>query len=170
MKKLICTITFLLVMLFSLGMPSRAESRAVATVFASPAGVPLDAGDTLQVAIRITDVTDLYAFDLEVHFDPATIEVTSVDLGTFLDSGIEFSSIDQVEGIISFANTQTNPSVPKSGEGDLILINIKALESMEEVHLRITKAVLSDRNGFLIPCQVINSRDDYRVYLPLILR
>jgi hypothetical protein len=157
-------------MLFNLGIPVRAESRTVATVFASPAGVPLDAGDTLQVAIRITDVTDLYAFDLEVHFDPTTIEVTSVALGTFLDSGIKFSSIDQVEGIIGFVNTQTLPSVPKSGEGDLILIKIKALESLEEVHLRITKAVLSDRDGFLIPCQIINSGDDFRVYLPLILR
>jgi hypothetical protein len=151
-------------------MPLRAESRAVATVFASPAGVPLDAGDTLQIAIRIADVTDLYAFDLEVLFDPATIEVTSVDLGTFLDFGIKFSSIDHVEGIINFANTQTSPSVPKSGEGDLILINIEALESLEEVHLRITKAVLSDRDGFLIPCQVINSGDNFRIYLPLILR
>lgn len=157
-------------MLSSLGVPARAESRTVATVFASPAGVPLDAGDTLQIAIRIADVTDLYAFDLEVLFDPATIDVTSVALGTFLDSGIIFSIIDHVEGIINFANTQKNPSLPKSGEGDLILINIKALESLEEVHLRIIKALLSDRDSFLIPCQIINSGDDFRVYLPLILR
>lgn len=159
MKAIIRTAIFLLVILFIFGMPARAESRVVATVFASPAGVPLAAGETLQVAIRIADVTDLWAFDLEVHFDPAMIEVTSVALGTFLDSGIKFSSINPTDGIISFVNAQINPSAPKSGDGELILININALENLEETHLTITKAELSDRDGSLIPCQIINSGD-----------
>ena len=151
----------------SLGLPAQAASQTEAIVFSDHAGVPLAAGASLDIAIMIQDVTDLYGFDLEVHFRPNTLSVSDVQLGGFLAPGIPIGpTIDN--GIIHFANTQTRPSEPKSGSGDLMVITVKALEDIDKVYLFITSATLSDRDSGLIPCRIINS-GMVHLYLPLIL-
>ena len=158
----------LLFLYVSLGLPAQAASQTEAIVFSDPAGVALAAGASLDIAIMIQDVTDLYGFDLEVHFNPDTLLVSEVNLGGFLDPGLTIGpTVDN--GIIHFANAQTSPSEPKSGSGDLIVITVKALEDIDEVYLFITSATLSDRDSGLIPCRIINS-GMVHLYLPLILR
>jgi hypothetical protein len=102
-----------------------------------------------------------------VRFNTSQLEVTSAVIGSFLDQGIKISSVDNVNGIVTFANAQLSSSSPRSGSGDLILITVKALKTLDEVHLNITSAELSDRDGYLIPCQIVNS-GGYTLYLPLI--
>ena len=170
MKYFIRLFTTLLVLIVSLGFPAQAASQTETIIFADPAGVPLGVGETLDIAIKIQDVTDLSAFDLEVHFDQEILLVTAVQLGDFLELGLPIGPfIDEENGIVNYANAQINPSEPKSGSGNLILISVEALENIDEVHLNITKAILSDRDGQLIPCRIINS-DMVSLYLPLILR
>lgn len=168
MKILICIFTLLLVFVLSLGLPTKAASQTDTIVYASPAGVPLNEGKTLEIAIRIENVTDLYAFDLEVRFAPDIFEVNEVQLGDFLDPG--FMVVPNIEdGVIQFANSQIDPALPKSGDGVLITIEVQALVDIDEVHPNITKADLSDRDGYLIPCRIINSGNLF-LYLPMVLR
>ena len=44
-------------------------------------------GDTVTVGIKISDVTDLYIFDIDTEFNPAILGVNSVSPGSFLGSG-----------------------------------------------------------------------------------
>lgn len=171
MKKLICIFSLLLVFILSLGLPTKAASQTDTIVYASPAGAPLNAGQTLEIAIRIENVADLYAFDLEVHYPTVILEVINVELGDFLDSdGLTlFNTVDPIAGTINFAYTQLNPSTPKTGNGDLFVITVQALENIDEVHLYIFNADLSDNNGIAIPCRIINSGLSY-LYLPMVLR
>lgn len=168
MKRFICILTLLLVFVLSLGLPTKAASQTDTIVYASPAGVPLNAGETLEIAIRIENVTDLYAFDLEVSYDQDILTVIEVQLGDFIESG--FMVGPKIEdGVIQFANSQIDPALPKSGDGVLITIEVQALVDIDEVHLNIIKAELSDRNAILIPCRIINSGNFY-LYLPMVLR
>ena len=169
MQRLIRFLIVILLIVFTLGTPGRAQSQAT-IVRAEPVGGPLNAGQTLEIAIRVENVTDLYAFDLEVHFNTVQLDVNFVEIGSFLDQGIKFSSIDPESGIIEFTNTQNNPAPPQSGSGDLILITVEAQTNLEAVFLTITEAELSDRDGFLIPCQIVNDGGfAYKTYLPLVI-
>jgi hypothetical protein len=169
MQRLIRFLLVVILIALTLVTPQRALSQAT-IIRAEPTGVPLNTGQTLEIAIRVENVTNLYAFDLEVHFNTAQLDVNSVVIGSFLDQGIKFSSIDHLNGIIEFANTQNNPATPKSGSGDLILITVEAQTNLEAVTLTITSAELSDRDGFLIPCQIVNDGGfEYTTYLPLVI-
>ena len=167
MQKLIKFFLVFLLLTLTLAAPGRALSESMAIIRQDPASVSLIGGQSTQIAIRVEDVTNLYAFDLQVRYNTAQLTVTKAELGSFLEEGMEIKNIDSVNGIVNYANTQTNPSTPKSGSGDLILITVKALSSLDEVHLNITSAELSDRDGFLIPSQIVNS-GGYTLYLPLI--
>lgn len=164
---------FLLVLILTcLGFPTPAASQTGAVVRASPSGVSLTAGETAQIAIRVENVAELWAFDLEVRFNPSQVTVTAVSLGPFLQQGFGFNNVDVVNGIIQYVNSQLSGSDPKTGSGDLIYITLQAVTDVEEVELTITKAELSDRDGMLIPCQIINngSEGSFKQYLPLIVR
>ena len=77
-----------------------------------------------QIAVRVSDVSELYAYDVYLNFTPGNITVTSVENGGFLENGIELpASINNSEGKISLALTQKNPQLPKSGSGDLIIVH-----------------------------------------------
>jgi hypothetical protein len=167
MQKLIKILLIFLMVTLTLAAPGRAILGSVAVIRQDPASVSLIGGQSTQIAIRVEDVTNLWAFDLEVRFNTSQLEVTSAVIGSFLDQGIKISSVDNVNGIVTFANAQLSSSSPRSGSGDLILITVKALKTLDEVHLNITSAELSDRDGYLIPCQIVNS-GGYTLYLPLI--
>jgi hypothetical protein len=169
MQRLIRFLLVVILIALTLVAPQSALSQAT-IIRAEPIGVPLNTGQTLAIAIRVENVTNLYAFDLEVHFNTAQLDVTSVVIGSFLDQGIKFSSIDRVNGIVEFANTQNNPATPKTGSGDLIVITVQAKTNLDAVYLTITSAELSDRDGYLIPCQIVNDGGfTYKTYLPLII-
>jgi len=162
-------IALLLVLLFALGPSGSGVSRSLPVVRADPAGIPMVEGQIEEIAILVENVTDLYAVDLLVRFNPDFYEVLSVELGSFLELGFGFYDVDPEKGIITYANAQIDPADAKSGSGALIIITVKALQDIPETNLFISKAELSDRDGFLIPVQINNSGFSYH-YLPLILR
>jgi hypothetical protein len=77
------------------------------------------------------DVSDLYAYQLSVSFDPAIINATAVTEGPFLATGgstffIE-GSIDNTLGLVTFvANTLLGPDPGVSGAGQLFRILFSA--------------------------------------------
>lgn len=70
---------------------------------------------------------DLYAYSIQLSFEPGTVEILEVTNGGFLDPGFyePFNGFNNTEGTISFGMTQMNPSLPKTGSGDLILIRLQ---------------------------------------------
>ncbi len=83
----------------------------------------------------MVDVQALYGFDISLSFDPQVIDVvdadpeqsgTQVSLGTLLDPGfVIINQADNQAGSVRFALTQLNPSQPKSGSGNLIVVRVR---------------------------------------------
>jgi len=116
-------------------------------------------GVRIEVPVEIRNVQALYALDITIKFDPSILNVEDVDasksgvqiaLGQFLDPGLVlFNTVDNQNGTIHFVMTQINPSEPKSGSGNLVVIYFKGIQEGKS-ELSFTNIQLSDRNGMQI--------------------
>jgi hypothetical protein len=88
--------------------------------------------------IRIEHVVDLYAFDLRIAFDPASVEVVDADgnpangvqltFGEFLEAGQGFSNINTADNATGQAQVLLSlmfPAQPVSGSGRLVSITFR---------------------------------------------
>jgi general secretion pathway protein D len=113
-------------------------------------------GATFSVDVNISGATDLYAFQLDLSFDPSVLSATGVSEGSFLPSGGSTfflpGTIDNVGGTItSNADTLLGAIPGVSGSGTLIVFDFTALAPGtsiftigNEILLDSTGAVLSD--------------------------
>jgi hypothetical protein len=128
MKTISATI---LVALFFLFAPSSAFADSVLSV-SSPATVA--PGDTFAVDVNISGAADLYAFQLDLAFDPTLLEATSVSEGSFLDGGVSGNTffipgtIDNTGGTVSLnADSLIGPPPGVTGDGTLLVFDFTAL-------------------------------------------
>jgi len=122
-------------------------------------------GDRVEIPVEIRDVSELYAVDIEIRFDPDVIQIEDANpnldgvqpaLGTFLDAGLTlFNTVDNEQGIIQFVMTQVNPSEPKSGDGVLLILYALGIDEGES-DLAVTKLEFSDRFGEAIPVEAVD--------------
>ena len=163
----------------SLGLPSAVVSQSDPVVWVSPSLVYLESGESATIEIRVKDVTALFGFALEVHFDPAKILAGSTALGDFLEPGLKpIDHVDNDNGIIQYEMTQIGTeTTSKSGSGVLMVFEITLLEAVSETGLVIDSILLTDRNGIEIPCDLEHGKimtpgfsPEYSVFLPLVLR
>ena len=123
-------------------------------------------GTLIQVPVSVRNVSNAYGVDFILEFDPAILQVEDADpntsgvqalLGNFLDPGLLlFNNADNNAGTYRFAMSQVNPSEPKSGEGDVVIITFKALAAGES-GLEISYVMFGDREGMEIPSTGVNS-------------
>jgi hypothetical protein len=98
----------------------------------SPSASQVDVGDQVTVAVSITDADDLYSYSLDVLFDPAVLQVVSVDQGPFLGTGgntLFFPGfIDNTLGRVDFNDETLLTAVSGvSGDGNLFSLTFEAL-------------------------------------------
>ena len=143
--------------------PASAQTSAQVGVFQA---YEIQPGARVEIPIEIRNVQDLYAVDLEIHYDPRILTFEDADpqmdgiqpaLGTFLDAGmVLYNTVDPEAGIIRFVMTQVNPSEPKSGSG--VLIVLYAVGAAEgESTLEVVRADLSTREGVAIPSELVEN-------------
>ena len=118
-----------IILLGGLFSPASAQTSAQVGVFQA---YEIQPGARVEIPIEIRNVQDLYAVDLEIHYDPRILTFEDANpqmdgiqpaLGTFLDAGmVLYNTVDPEAGIIRFVMTQVNPSEPKSGSGVLIVL------------------------------------------------
>ena len=119
----------------------------------------------IQVPIEVTNVKDLYALEINIEFDETMLSIEDADpsrpgvqiaLGNFLDPGmILYNDVNNSTGSIHFVMTQANPSTPKSGNGILLVLNIKGLKEGTS-KLTITYMQLATRDGIEIASTNLN--------------
>lgn len=136
-----------------------AQSSSPIVVAIDPANVTVAAGQTVDVAVVVRDVTDLYAFDAQVGFDPSVVQVvdadpalngTQVSLGVFLESGFVIrNQVDNTAGTLQLAMTQLNPSTAKTGTGNLVVFKLRGIKSGSVSPLTL-QAQLAQRDGTLL--------------------
>ena len=143
--------------------PASAQNSAQVGIFQA---YEIQPGARVEIPIEIRNVQDLYAVDLEIHYDPKILTFEDADpqmdgiqpaLGTFLDAGmVLYNTVDPEAGIIRFVMTQVNPSEPKSGSG--VLIVLYAVGAAEgESTLEVVRADLSTREGIAIPSELVEN-------------
>jgi len=91
-------------------------------------------GGRFSVTIEGTDLTDLYAFQFDLSYDPALSEAKSSSEGEFLLSGgptfFVPGTIDNIGGSVAFtANSLLSPVAGVSGSGILAIFQFNALSA-----------------------------------------
>lgn len=158
-------IGLVIMLMFLMPLPV-ASAQDVGAKFGVFNPVEVSPGSTVQVAVEVRDVEGLYAVDFTLAFDPDIVQVVDVEenmqgiqagLGNFLDSGLLlFNEADNQEGTYHFVMSQYNPSEPKSGDGNIVLLTFKGLVEGESP---ITITNLEMLNGDIAPIdsQVIDA-------------
>ena len=126
MKK---TIAVLLILLASLPIASGVCEGAVIPSVGSTTGT---IGTTVSVPIDIAGVTDLFAWQFDIRFDPSILAATSIGEGSFLlGAGSTFfvpGLIDNVAGLITFSsNSLLGMGGGRTGDGLLATLSFQAI-------------------------------------------
>ena len=90
--------------------------------------------DTVTVPVKVQNVDDLFAYGLEINYDPAILQFQNVTQGNFLNAAGDFETSFQSglengqPGKLLVAEARTiTPKVGQSGAGTLFSINFKIL-------------------------------------------
>jgi len=132
----------------------------VATVSITPETSTIDGCGYVDVIIHLADVHDLYAVDIELAFDETVLEVVDLDGGEpginlepintwFVAADWVYNEADNGAGTIRYVATQRRPTDPVDEEGDIARIRFRA-KAIGSSDITITKAELSDRDGYLV--------------------
>ncbi len=143
-----------------------ATGVAATTISLSPSNVAITGCETVEVQIRINDVTDLYGADVWLAFDPSLLEVVDADLtsagvqitnGGLLAPPLFFIArvADNTAGTVHYAATQLHPASPVTGSGILARVQFRA-KSAGSGALRFSYTMLSDRSGVEIQATPID--------------
>jgi len=145
-------------LLFSVGAFAAGPAMADAIVSVGPAG-PVSVSDTFAVDVNILGVNDLAAFQLDLSFDPAVVQLNTVNEGAFLPSGgFTFfipGSIDNVAGSSTF-NADALLGFPGvSGSGVLLEFDFQALAAGTS-SLSLSNVILQDSVQSIIDSSLAN--------------
>src|SRR5215469_7256117 len=108
-----------------------AAKPANADIIVQPYTVNVAPGSHVSLDIRASGVSDLYAYQFDIGFDPTVLSAESVSEGAFLPSrGSTFffaGMIDNVGGTItSIADSLSGPVSGVSGSGTLVTLKFSA--------------------------------------------
>ena len=126
----------LLVAAIALSLPGTVLSQITPPeVFVSPAAKVATTCDTTTIAIGVKNVVALTGYHLDLTYDAADLEITNVVNAGFLGEPVNSEFYEPTNswatpGVISFGmvqqNTADDPIQPRSGEGNLVIITLKA--------------------------------------------
>lgn len=123
-----CKITLL-----SVGLLLTCVSYA-ATMSVQPSALSVALGQTFPLNVNVMSVTDLYAFQFDLAFNPTVLSVVSLAEGAFLPGGGATTfvpgAIDNLAGLIAFtADALTGITSGVDGNGNLMLVQFRALSA-----------------------------------------
>lgn len=153
------------VMLLLMGF-TNARAQKLETLFGVMEPAVVAPGATVQVPVAVKDVEGLYAVDFSLEYDPTIVQLVDADaiqpgiqagLGTFLDPGLlVFNTADNQKGEYRFVMSQYNPSLPKSGEGNIVVLTFKGI-STGESNIHFTGVELLSGEITAIQAKVLDS-------------
>jgi len=138
-------------------------------------------GSLFTITVRIQDATNVGAFQTNVVYDPAVVQVAGMTIGPFLSStGRSMTpvgpTIDNTSGRVTFGAFTFGSQPGASGSGDLAYIVFRA-QAAGQTTLNFQQTNVGDTQGnplFLSSLVgstvVVGSQPQFRVNLPLIMR
>jgi general secretion pathway protein D len=151
------------------------------TISISPVAANARVGDTVSFDVNISSITDLYAWQFDLGFDPTVLAAQSITEGPFLASGGSTfflpGSIDNVAGSISFNADSLETAISGvNGSGELAvvtysvigigtspisLLNVQLLDStLSPISVAVSSASLTTsvpetNSGILLPLSAL---------------
>lgn len=142
---------------------SAAQTGTVVRV--QPGSGNLNLNGTTVLEIRVENVSDLYAADLELRFDPAVLQVQDSDgsrdgvqiaPGTFPNPDFVAENIvDNATGVVRYALTQLPPSSPLNGSGLMASVTFQGVGNGVS-NITISSFALATNQGQSIAATVAN--------------
>ena len=128
-----------------------AAAPAFADLVVQPATTTVGLTQSFSLDIAITNVTDLYAFQFDLGFDPSVLSVTNVTEGPFLPSGgptfFRPGIIDNVGGTVAYnADTLEGAISGVNGSGVLLTFDFTPVAAGIS-QISIFNVILLDSNG-----------------------
>jgi len=130
------------------------QSGAAPVLSIEPSTGGIGKGQSFSAGVVVRDASDLFAYQFDLAFDPALLEVTGVEEGGLLPAGgptVFFPGIvDNQAGLISFVlGTLTDDLPGVSGDGDLARINFRArnatgIAGLSVLHITLLDSTLAD--------------------------
>lgn len=140
-----------------LGACGLAQALSVSLV---PSSSTVLLGSSFTVDIRISDVTDLFGWDIDIEFDPITkVIATGVTEGPFLGSGTTFvpGSIDNGTGTVKDMANALSGVGGVTGSGVLATISFDAID-VGFANFSLSRVLLVDSN---VDSIVIDNQTDW---------
>jgi hypothetical protein len=171
----------LLVVPLSAGFASNEIQTEGTVVRIAPAARTVAVGGSFKVEIWVDNVIDLYGADIKLAFDPTAFEVVGGAITLRYDllqpELVVGNQVNNSAGTIWYAATQLNPTPPASGSGALFEFQLRA-KRPGVFPLNFTNHQLAAIGAEPIPHTIQEALytvegepgDDYRIYLPLIMR
>ena len=109
-----------------------ARADTLAAVSIDPSSTPVIVGNPVNLNVDISNVSDLYAFQFDIGFDPTILSATNTTEGAFLPSGgatfFVAGTIDNVGGTITDTADTLIGAVPGvGGDGVLATLQFQAI-------------------------------------------
>lgn len=155
------TTAIILLTLLGLSQAALAQSPAAVLVRVIPPGSQAEVGQFVDVAVEVVEVSNLYAIDVLMSFDPQVLQVVDQDpelagvqvqLGTLLEPGfVVLNLVDNDLGRLRLAMTQLNPAPPKSGTGAIVVVRFLAKAAGPPSTVAVLQAKFSSPTGVEIP-------------------
>lgn len=133
-----------------------ATGQGQAIIQVSPASARLHMGETVQVDLRIAQVSGLYGAEIHLAFDPAVLEVVDADPnqdGIQLIAGnmpspdfVVLNRADNEAGTADYAVTQLPPNQPGEGDGTIVSITFRAKKTAISP-VRLSRFLLANTQG-----------------------
>jgi hypothetical protein len=140
-------------------LPHRCLADSVGLIVSSP--LTLSLGDSFAADVNISNVTNLYGFQLDFNFNPAALHATDVLEGAFLPSGgTTFfipGAIDNNAGSVGFnADTLLSAVSGVNGGGRLLQFDFIAT-GVGTSSLNLGNVLLLDSSGNEIASSITNT-------------
>lgn len=155
---LLAALIFSMVPASALAAPAGQE-RAT-TVSVTPLNSSVADCGLLDIYVDVNDVSNLYAVDVRLSFDPAVVEVVSMT--PVIDPVLQYTAgftprniVNNFSGTIWYASTQMNPTPVANGSGHILKLTLRA-KSTATVAFVFTYIKLSNPSGVEIPATGIN--------------
>ena len=162
--KISSVITFVLLVALCAAAPASAQQGAQVGIF-DDLEIPLNV--SVEVPVEVRDVSELYAVDLTIRFDPDVLQAEDANpnqagiqpgLATFLDAGMTlFNDVDNETGTIRFVMSQINPSEGKSGSGNLLVLYFVGKQAGTS-SVSVEAVEFSNRFGEAIPVSGVDAQ------------
>jgi hypothetical protein len=161
--------------------PDRAKaSTQNPTVRLVPADSTVATGNTFTVTVMIDEAANLGAFQFDLHYSPASVQVEAVTLGGFLAStGRTAASagpkVDNGTGFASFAGFSFGTQAGPNGSGTLALVRLRAvgagtspldLDKVQVLDTLVNSQVPRVEDGSV----TVKERTERKIHLPIIMK